>query len=51
VPLTMEDLLTLEGVGRKTANVILSAKRLEAWRVGVIPLMVWGSLWTRTCAV
>jgi endonuclease-3 len=31
VPLTMEELLTLEGVGRKTANVILSAKRLEPW--------------------
>src|SRR5256886_8646426 len=31
VPLTMDELLTLEGVGRKTANVILSAKRLETW--------------------
>lgn len=31
VPLAMEELLTLEGVGRKTANVILSAKRLEPW--------------------
>src|SRR5574341_159400 len=31
VPLAMDDLLTLEGVGRKTANVILSAKRLEPW--------------------
>lgn len=31
VPLTMEQLLTLEGVGRKTANVILSAKRVESW--------------------
>jgi len=31
VPLTMDGLLTLEGVGRKTANVILSAKRLEPW--------------------
>ena len=37
VPLTMEDLLTLEGVGRKTANVILSAKRLEAWEGGEDP--------------
>ena len=37
VPLTMEDLLTLEGVGRKTANVILSAKRLEAWEGGGDP--------------
>jgi len=34
VPLTMEELLTLEGVGRKTANVILSAKRLEPWGHG-----------------
>ena len=34
VPLTMEELLTLEGVGRKTANVILSAKRLEPWGRG-----------------
>ncbi len=31
VPLAMAELLTLEGVGRKTANVILSAKRLEPW--------------------
>ncbi len=31
VPLTMDELLTLDGVGRKTANVILSAKRLEPW--------------------
>ncbi len=31
VPLTMDELLTLEGVGRKTANVLLSAKRLEPW--------------------
>jgi endonuclease III len=37
VPLTMEGLLTLEGVGRKTANVILSAKRLEAWESGDDP--------------
>src|SRR2546425_8913004 len=37
VPLTMEDLLTLEGVGRKTANVILSAKRLEVWAGGADP--------------
>lgn len=37
VPLTMADLLTLEGVGRKTANVILSAKRLEAWEGGGDP--------------
>ncbi|HEX4840983.1 MAG TPA: endonuclease III [bacterium] len=37
VPLTMEHLLTLEGVGRKTANVILSAKRLEAWEGGGDP--------------
>lgn len=34
VPLTMDELLTLEGVGRKTANVILSAKRLEPWGGG-----------------
>src|SRR5256712_7708670 len=34
VPLTMVVLLTLEGVGRKTANVILSAKRLEPWGRG-----------------
>src|SRR5574337_1125861 len=31
VPLTMDELRTLEGVGRKTANVLLSAKRLEPW--------------------
>ncbi|MGH2348803.1 MAG: endonuclease III domain-containing protein [bacterium] len=31
VPLTMDALVTLEGVGRKTANVVLSAKRLEPW--------------------
>ncbi len=31
VPLTMDELRTLEGVGRKTANVVLSAKRLEPW--------------------
>jgi endonuclease-3 len=37
VPLTMEDLITLEGVGRKTANVILSAKRLESWDGGDDP--------------
>src|SRR3972149_2684545 len=29
VPLTMDELVTLEGVGRKTANVVLSAKRLR----------------------
>src|SRR2546428_7791694 len=34
VPPRMEELLTLEGVGRKTANVILSAKRLEPWGRG-----------------
>jgi len=34
VPLTMGDLVTLEGVGRKTANVVLSAKRLEPWGDG-----------------
>jgi len=34
VPLTMEKLVTLEGVGRKTANVVLSAKRLEPWGGG-----------------
>lgn len=34
VPLTMDELLTLEGVGRKTANVILSAKRIESWSGG-----------------
>lgn len=37
VPLTMDELLTLEGVGRKTANVILSAKRLEPWGGGEDP--------------
>jgi len=37
VPLTMDHLLTLEGVGRKTANVILSAKRLESWEDGDDP--------------
>jgi endonuclease-3 len=31
VPLTMDALVTLEGVGRKTANVVLSAKRVEPW--------------------
>ncbi len=35
VPLTMDELRTLEGVGRKTANVLLSAKRLEPWGGGV----------------
>lgn len=34
VPATMDELLTLAGVGRKTANVILSAKRLEPWGGG-----------------
>jgi endonuclease-3 len=34
VPLTMDALVTLEGVGRKTANVVLSAKRLEPWGGG-----------------
>jgi endonuclease-3 len=34
VPLTMDELVTLEGVGRKTANVVLSAKRLEPWGGG-----------------
>ncbi len=34
VPLTMDELVTLEGVGRKTANVVLSAKRLEPWGHG-----------------
>jgi len=34
VPLRMDELLTLEGVGRKTANVVLSAKRLEPWGAG-----------------
>lgn len=37
VPLTMDELLTLEGVGRKTANVLLSAKRLEPWGGGDDP--------------
>lgn len=37
VPLTMDDLLTLEGVGRKTANVLLAAKRLEPWGSGDDP--------------
>lgn len=37
VPLTMDELVTLEGVGRKTANVILSAKRLEPWGGGDDP--------------
>jgi endonuclease-3 len=37
VPLTMDELLTLEGVGRKTANVVLSAKRLEPWGGGDDP--------------
>lgn len=37
VPLTMDELLTLEGVGRKTANVLLSAKRLEPWGGGGDP--------------
>lgn len=37
VPLTMDELLTLEGVGRKTANVVLSAKRLEPWGQGEDP--------------
>ncbi|MBI4279987.1 MAG: endonuclease III [Armatimonadetes bacterium] len=31
VPDTMDDLRRLEGVGRKTANVLLSAARLEKW--------------------
>lgn len=30
-PRRMEDLLTLPGVGRKTANVLLSAARIEGW--------------------
>lgn len=34
VPLTMRELVTLQGVGRKTANVLLSAKRLEPWGGG-----------------
>jgi len=37
VPLTMDELVTLEGVGRKTANVLLSAKRLEPWGGGNDP--------------
>lgn len=37
VPLTMDELLTLEGVGRKTANVLLAAKRLEPWGGGGDP--------------
>lgn len=37
VPLTMDELVTLEGVGRKTANVLLSAKRLEPWGGGDDP--------------
>jgi endonuclease-3 len=37
VPLRMDDLLTLEGVGRKTANVLLAAKRLEPWGSGDDP--------------
>jgi endonuclease-3 len=37
VPLTMDELLTLRGVGRKTANVLLSAKRLEPWGGGEDP--------------
>jgi len=37
VPLTMDELLTLEGVGRKTANVVLAAKRLEPWGGGDDP--------------
>lgn len=37
VPLKMDELLTLEGVGRKTANVLLSAKRLEPWGGGEDP--------------
>lgn len=37
VPLMMDDLVTLEGVGRKTANVLLSAKRLEPWGEGDDP--------------
>ncbi|WP_324716927.1 endonuclease III [Carboxydochorda subterranea] len=31
VPRTMDELLTLPGVGRKTANVLLSAAALEKW--------------------
>lgn len=37
VPLMMDDLVTLKGVGRKTANVLLSAKRLEPWGGGDDP--------------
>lgn len=37
VPLTMDELVTLEGVGRKTANVVLAAKRLEPWGGGDDP--------------
>ncbi|MGH2400554.1 MAG: endonuclease III [bacterium] len=37
VPLTMDELVTIEGVGRKTANVVLSAKRLEPWGNGDDP--------------
>lgn len=37
VPLTMDELVTLDGVGRKTANVILSGKRLEPWGSGEDP--------------
>jgi len=37
VPLTMDELVTLGGVGRKTANVVLSAKRLEPWGGGDDP--------------
>lgn len=37
VPMTMNELVTLEGVGRKTANVVLSAKRLEPWGGGDDP--------------
>jgi len=31
IPRSMADLLTLDGVGRKTANVLLSSARLERW--------------------
>lgn len=31
VPRSMDELLTLPGVGRKTANVVLSAAQLQAW--------------------
>lgn len=37
VPLTMDELVSLEGVGRKTANVLLAAKRLEPWGSGDVP--------------